>query len=153
MLDSAQLRPHVPDDARSLVDLGSGAGFPGLVLAMLGVPDVHLIESDARKAAFLMRVSRETSTPVTVHAKRIESIPSATFDVITARALGPLDRLIDLALPLAHRRTVFLFPKGQHVERELTEATKNRRLRVETVPSISDPRGVILCFRRCDVDG
>ena len=122
-------------------------------MAILGVPDVHLVESDARKAAFLLRVSRETSTPVTVHTKRVESMPPVTFDAVTARALGPLDRLLDLGLPLAHQRTVFLFPKGQHVERELTEATKNRRLRIDTVPSISDPRGVILCFRRCDVDG
>ncbi len=87
-LDSAQLCSHVPGSARSLVDLGSGAGFPGLVLAILGVPGVELIEADSRKSAFLREAARVTETPVTIRPCRIEAVPPHPVDVVTARALG-----------------------------------------------------------------
>ncbi len=83
MLDSAQLLPLIPDSAESLVDLGSGAGFPGLVLAICGVENVHLIESDRKKSAFLREVARETAAPVTIHNKRIEEIESFQVDIDT----------------------------------------------------------------------
>ena len=144
MLDSAQLLPLLPDDARSLVDLGSGAGFPGLVLAILGVPEVHLIESDGRKATFLREVSRETSTPVDIHMARIEQVPAFVADVVTARALAPLSKLLDLGSRFAGDRTVMLFPKGQDVDRELTEATKHTTMHTEFVPSRAHESGIIL---------
>jgi 16S rRNA (guanine527-N7)-methyltransferase len=147
MLDSAQLQPLLPPESRTLVDLGSGAGFPGLVLAILGVPDVHLIESDQRKATFLREVSRETAAPVTVHAARAEAVAPFPADVVTARALAPLPRLVDLATPFLTPATVCLFLKGQDVDAELTEATKEARMTVDSVPSRTDPRGRILILR------
>lgn len=150
MFDSAQLFPLLPDGARRLVDLGSGAGFPGMVLAILGVPDVHLIESDERKAAFLREVSRETSTPVEIHVGRIENTPPIIADVVTARALAPLAKLVELARPFVGDRTVLLFPKGQDVDRELTETTKHTTMHTEIVPSRAHASGVILRLTRID---
>jgi 16S rRNA (guanine527-N7)-methyltransferase len=91
MLDSAQLHPLIPAGARTLVDLGSGAGFPGLVLAILGGPHVHLVESDQRKAVFLREAARVTGAAAMVHAIRIEAAPPLAADIVTARALAPLD--------------------------------------------------------------
>ncbi|MEQ8965406.1 MAG: 16S rRNA (guanine(527)-N(7))-methyltransferase RsmG [Azospirillaceae bacterium] len=145
--DSAQLFELLPEGTRTLVDLGSGAGFPGLVLAMMGVPDVHLIEADSRKAAFLRTVSRETGTGVTIHGARIEAVTPFVADVVTARALAPLPRLIDQARPFLGPRSLSLFPKGQNVESELTEALKTSMMSIDRVPSRSDPRGTILCLR------
>ena len=144
MFDSAQLLPLLPEGVRTLVDLGSGAGFPGLVLAILGVPEVHLIESDSRKAAFLREVSRETSTPVDIHVARIERVPAFVADVVTARALAPLGKLLDLASRFADDRTVMIFPKGQDVDRELTATTKHTTMRTEFVPSRAHESSVIL---------
>ncbi|NNG05692.1 MAG: 16S rRNA (guanine(527)-N(7))-methyltransferase RsmG [Inquilinus sp.] len=152
MLDSAQLLPLLPEGARILVDLGSGAGFPGMVLAILGVPEVHLIESDGRKAAFLGEVSRETSTPVTIHAARIEDVRPFVADVVTARALAPLPDLVELARRFSDSRTVWLFPKGQDVDRELTATTKEANMRLERVPSRAHPSAVILRLTRTDGD-
>lgn len=146
-LDSAQLFPLLPPGARTVVDLGSGAGFPGLVLAIMGVQDVHLVESDGRKATFLREVSRETATPVTVHAERAEQLAPFPADVVTARALAPLERLIELAMPFLTRDSVALFLKGQDIDSELTAATKKTTMRVERVPSRSDPRGTVLVLR------
>jgi len=148
MWDSAQLRPLLPAQARVLVDLGSGAGFPGMVLAILGVPEVHLIESDRRKCAFLHEVSRETHTSVRIHAARIEAVAPLAADVVTARALAPLDRLLDLSTPFVTAGGVCLFLKGQDVEKELTSATKEATMRCESLPSRSDPGGTILRIER-----
>lgn len=147
MLDSAQLYPLLPRDTTTLVDLGSGAGFPGLVLAILGVPDVHLIESDQRKATFLREVSRETGASVTIHAARAEALTPLPADAVTARALAPLPKLLVLAEPFLQPNSVCLFLKGQDVESELTDATKEARMSIERVPSRTDPRGRILILR------
>src|SRR5438128_2737225 len=82
-LDSAQLLPLIPPEARSLIDLGSGAGFPGLVLAIIGVPGVELVEADARKCAFLREAARIAAAPVRIHNTRIESVPAHAVDVVT----------------------------------------------------------------------
>lgn len=147
-LDSAQLLPYLPESTRRLADLGSGAGFPGLVLAIMGVPDVHLIESDQRKVAFLRAVAGETGTPVTIHATRIEALSGLEADVITARALAPLASLLDYALPLLRSqggsKGACLFLKGQQVEPELAAASARWSMTVERLASRSDPTGVIL---------
>ena len=139
MLDSAQLAPMA--QGRRWLDLGSGAGFPGLVLAIMGVGEVHLVESDARKAAFLATVARETGAKAIVHAVRLEFLPAESYDVITARALAPLADLLDWSARFRGPETVCLFPKGQDIDVELTEAAKCWRLDVEKVPSRTDPRG------------
>jgi len=148
MLDSAQLWPLLPpapaDRPRRLVDLGSGAGFPGLVLAILGAGEVHLIDSDQRKAAFLREAARATATPVTVHAARLAAVPALRADVVTARALAPLPRLLELAAPFLGPDAVALFPKGRGVAEELTAAAKAWKIALTQYPSRTDPGGTIL---------
>lgn len=143
-LDSAQLYPLIDDPAGPLLDLGSGAGFPGLVLAILGIGEVHLIESDNRKAAFLREAARRTRTDVTVHACRIEDGPRITPAILTARALAPLDRLLDLAEPYVTEKTPCLFLKGKAATDELTAATRAWHMNSRIIPSITDANGSIL---------
>ncbi len=147
VLDSAQLLPLIPPTARRLVDLGSGAGFPGLVLAVMGAPDVHLIESDGRKCAFLREAARITGTAVTVINKRIEQVPPLAADVVTARALAPLSRLLDWAVPHLGPGGVCLFLKGRGAEDELTATAKEWNIALDRVPSLTDPGGIVLQIR------
>lgn len=143
-LDSAQLFPLLPEGTHTLADIGTGAGFPGLVLAILGVPEVHLIESDSRKCAFLREAARVTGTAVTVHNKRIEAVTGLACDVVTARALAPLETLLGWAVPLLRQGGHCVFLKGQNVEGELTDTTKYWKMRTERFDSRSDPGGVVL---------
>jgi 16S rRNA (guanine527-N7)-methyltransferase len=143
-LDSAQLFPYVPAGARSLVDLGSGAGFPGLVLAILGASGVELIESDARKCAFLREAARIADAPVAVRHARIEAVPSHHADLVTARACAPLDRLLLMAQRFIAPDTICLFLKGERAAEELTAARRGWTMRAACHPSRADPRGVIL---------
>lgn len=144
MLDSAQLWPLLPPTATTLIDFGSGAGFPGLVLAIMGVPQVHLVESDQRKCAFLREAARITGTAVTIHAKRIEAIVPFPVDVVSSRALAALPQLLEFATPFLAPHTVCLFPKGQNVEAELTHLHKIWTLRVDRQPSLTDADATIL---------
>ncbi len=144
MLDSAQLLPLLPG-ARSLLDMGSGAGFPGLVLAVMGMEEVHLAESDARKCAFLGEVARRTAPGrVVVHRCRIEDLPPFAVDAVTARALAPLNVLLAHAEPFLKNHTICVFPKGRTLDIELTAAGKKWKFDSERVPSISDPSGTVL---------
>ena len=148
MLDSAQLVPLVPEKAHEIIDMGSGGGFPGLVLAiMLGRP-VHLVEATARKAAFLREAARVTGARVTVHNRRIEELAPWPADVVTARAVAPLDRLLSYAAPFlapgGGRRPAALFLKGAKAEQEVTEALKDWKMTVDRFPSMTDPEGVVL---------
>ena len=147
MADSVQLWPLIPPSARRLVDLGSGAGFPGLVLAILGVADVHLVESDARKAAFLNEVIRQTKCAARVHVARAETLNSLAADVVTARALAPLVRLLPLAIPHLVGGGICLFPKGKAAEDELTAAQKEWMMCPQQVDSLTDPHASILVLR------
>ena len=128
--DSLQLLPLAPL-ARAWIDLGSGAGFPGLVLAcalsQTAGASIHLIERNAKKAAFLRQAIRVTSAPAVVHHGEIRDIVdrfASPVDCVTARALAPLNELIGLAEPLLQKGARALFLKGQDVEAELTEAAK-----------------------------
>jgi len=151
MLDSAQLSGLVSGPIRNWVDLGSGGGFPGLVVAILRAQEpgfmMHLVESDQRKCVFLREVARQTSARVKVHAARIETF-GETFhpapEVVSARALAPLDRLLDWAFPLFDSRTVGLFLKGQGLSDELISARKGWIFNFDVIPSRSDPSGSIL---------
>ncbi|HEX3523471.1 MAG TPA: 16S rRNA (guanine(527)-N(7))-methyltransferase RsmG [Stellaceae bacterium] len=144
ILDSAQLHRFIPSSAQSLVDLGSGAGLPGLVLAILGVPGVELVEADSRKAAFLREAARIAGAEVTIRPCRIQAVPPHPVDVVTARACAPLDRLLDLAAPFLAPHTVCLFPKGERFNEELTLARKAWTMNVSVEQSLSDRRGVVL---------
>lgn len=150
--DSAQLLPLLPSAlapaTRVLVDFGSGAGFPGLVLAILGAGEVHLIESDQRKATFLREVARATGTPVTVHAKRIEQVAPFPVDAVSARALAPLNDLLGFAAPFLRSDSLCLFPKGQMAEDELSAASKTWNMTVDRIQSVTDSSATILRISR-----
>lgn len=148
VLDSAQLLPLLPPGARSVTDIGSGAGFPGLVLAIMGGAPLHLIEASAKKAAFLREAARVTAARATIHHGRIEQLTPWASDVVTARALAPLGRLLDYAAPyLAGSEATCLFLKGAHAERELTDSSKSWTMAVERFDSVTDPAGVIFRIR------
>jgi 16S rRNA (guanine527-N7)-methyltransferase len=152
MLDSAQLKAFLPPKARSLIDLGSGAGFPGLVLAILGVADVQLMESDSRKCVFLAEAARAAGLTVgqnpVIHRGRLEEIADLRANVVTARACAPLVQLLAYAEPFLEADSICLFLKGGRVDEELTEAEKTWRMTVERFPSLSDPTGTILRIRQ-----
>lgn len=149
--DSAQLWPLIPDGAQRALDLGSGAGFPGLVLAILlaekGQCRMTMIESDSRKAAFLREVARQCGVAVDILCSRIELASThdkvGKVDVISARALAPLDRLIGLAEPFFSSHTKGLFLKGREVEREVEEARRHWFFQLTLEPSRTDPLGRI----------
>jgi 16S rRNA (guanine527-N7)-methyltransferase len=154
VVDSLQLLALSPD-ARVWIDLGSGAGFPGLVIAcaLAGRQGsmVHLVESNGKKAAFLREAIRITGAPAVVHAVRIEEFePPAHADVVTARALAPLEKLLGYAYPLLKSGAVGLFPKGQDVEAELTAASKCWTITAESVPSKTTSDGRIVIVRHAE---
>jgi 16S rRNA (guanine527-N7)-methyltransferase len=147
-LDSAQLYPLIPAGADSLIDLGSGAGFPGLVLAIMGMKGVELVESDARKCAFLREAARVAGAAVTIRNARIEAVPSRPVAVITARGCAPLDRLLIYSQRFIGPETVCLFPKGEQAGHEVAVAQQVWDFDVTSHPSRTDPRGAILCLKR-----
>lgn len=148
MLDSAQLVKHVPEFTREILDIGSGGGFPGLVLAIMLDRPVHLVEATGRKAAFLREAARITRAPATVHNCRIESLTPWPVDVVTARAVAPLHRLLAYAAPFLAsgegRHGICLFLKGAQAASELTEASKSWKMTVDRFPSVTDPEGIVL---------
>jgi 16S rRNA (guanine527-N7)-methyltransferase len=146
--DSAQIVDFIPEHAKTLVDLGSGAGFPGLVLATLR-PDLRitLIEATRKKYDFLKVVARDLGLTVNLRNERIEDVAPERFDVITARACAPLPRLLSYAQRFWARGSVALFHKGQNLASELTEAHKSWRIQTEQHSSRSDPSGIILEIR------
>lgn len=154
-LDSAQLYPLLPAQTRVVADLGSGAGFPGLVLAIVAEAagrDVlwHLVESDGRKAAFLAEAARQARVAgaIKIHAVRAEGLGGRMgADVITARALAPLEKLFDYAHPLVKADGLCLFLKGEKVEDELTVARQRWKFDLERHVSKSDPGGVVLAIK------
>jgi len=147
--DSAQLARFVPEGARTLADLGSGAGFPGLVLAELlrGRAEVTLFEATAKKCHFLEAVRDRLGLEVTIRNERMEEVEFRPFDVVTARACAPLDKLLGYAQHFVGRNTVCLFLKGQNVGSELTEARKSWKMNLQQHPSLTDPSGVVLEIR------
>jgi 16S rRNA (guanine527-N7)-methyltransferase len=154
--DSLQLLALAPD-ARVWVDLGSGGGFPGLVLAcgLADIPGarVHLVESNAKKAAFLREAARALGLPALVHAARIEDFIhrlNESVDIVTARALAPLADLLGYAEPFVKKGAQGLFPKGQDVEVELTEASKYWRIDVTLAPSVTSADARIVMIRRAE---
>ncbi len=149
--DSAQLFPLMPAEARSLVDLGSGAGFPGLVLAAMARerPGFHtvLYESIGKKCRFIEAAAERMELNVEVRNSRMEAAAPEPFDVVTARACAPLVKLLGYAQAFQGPVTVNLFLKGQSVEAELTEAHKSWRMKLARHESRTDPSGVILEIR------
>ncbi len=147
MLDSAQLAAYLPESARIITDIGSGAGFPGLVLAIMLGRETHLIEANHRKCAFLREAARATSTEVEIHPERAESLAPWPTDAVTARAVAPLSDLLAVAQPLLAAGgapdPVCLFLKGRGVEEELTESKKQLMMEVERFASASGDGSVL----------
>ena len=151
--DSLQLLRHAPN-AKIWIDLGSGAGFPGIpiacALAQTPGAEVHLVESNGKKAAFLREAARITGVPAIVHAERIENFGetfAGNVDVVTARALAPLKSLLDQAFPFMAKGAIGLFLKGQDVEAELTDSAKGWSVEATKAPSLTDPGGCVLIVR------
>ncbi|MSO92326.1 MAG: 16S rRNA (guanine(527)-N(7))-methyltransferase RsmG [Rhodospirillales bacterium] len=144
LLDSAQLASLIPETATTIVDIGSGAGFPGLVLAVLGPWKIQLIESNARKSAFLREAARVLGVEVEILTGRVEKVRPVPADVITARACAPLPQLLGYAAPFCGPQTICLFHKGRGVHKELTESQKTWQIDVMSIPSVTDASGVVL---------
>ena len=148
ILDSAQLLPHLPVVSTrqrcQILDIGSGAGFPGLVLAILGAGDVQLVESDQRKAVFLQTVIRELGLSAHVSNQRIENLPPCQPDVITVRALAAVPKLMSLIAPQLHNGLTCLFLKGASVDEELTNFQTYSTMNAHLYPSVTNVNGVVV---------
>jgi 16S rRNA (guanine527-N7)-methyltransferase len=154
--DSLQVLSLAPA-ARMWLDLGSGGGFPGLAIAcaLAETPGacVHLVESNGKKAAFLREAVRVTGVPAIVHQARIAQMGTKldeSIEVVTARALAPLTELLELAEPWLKKGAQALFPKGQDVGAELTEASKYWKIEAVMMPSRTDPRGQIVAVQQAE---
>ncbi|MGJ8560551.1 MAG: 16S rRNA (guanine(527)-N(7))-methyltransferase RsmG [Litorimonas sp.] len=148
-LDSAQILPLIPETVHTICDFGSGAGFPGLAIAIQAKhkgldQTVHLIESAGKKASFLKTVSRETKIPTVIHGDRIEALPALSADVITARAFAPLHRLLPLAWQHLTQEGQIILLKGGAVDTELSEARRAWTFDAHQTPSLSDETGCLL---------
>ena len=149
ILDSVQIYQFSTQAAKSWVDIGSGGGLPGLVIAILAREDrpslhVTLVESDQRKSVFLRTVVRELGLNATVLASRVEELSMGEVDIISARALASLDALFELTIGITNVRTKFLFMKGRQYKEEITQAHTNWSFEVAPHPSITDPESRIL---------
>lgn len=144
ILDSLQLMPYSPEQSASALDLGSGAGLPGLVLAIAGVKGMTLVESDARKVAFLREAARVTETELEVFHGRIERLPARKVGLVTARALTSVAGLLGYTWPYLQPGGRCLFLKGRGVDDELKAAESLWEMRVTKYPSRTAPDGVIL---------
>ena len=152
VLDSAQLLNHRPD-ARTWADLGAGAGFPGIILAILlkhsegAAPQVYLVESLTKRCRFLQTAVDDLSLPATVINDRAENV-KLKVDVVTARAVAPMNKLLGFAEGFIHKGADAWFLKGENVESELVDAGKVWVFDVEQYESLSDPRGRVIHVRR-----
>ncbi len=144
ILDSAQLFRFCPSNTKKILDVGSGAGFPGLVLAIMGDVQVDLVESDQRKAIFLSTVIRSLGLSSKVYNQRIESLPNLYPDVVTARAVAPVSKLMKLIENQISPDTVCLLLKGASVEDELTDLQSYSTMVPSYHPSLSGSNGVVL---------
>lgn len=142
--DALQLQAYIPSDLDRFIDLGSGAGIPGLILAIASGVHVDLVESDQRKSAFLLEAIRVTHAPASVHTARIEVVQLPPARLVTARALAPLTQLIGLAERFMTRDGILLAPKGHQAEAELTAARAQWHMTLDSTPSKTSADATIL---------
>ncbi|MDT0681484.1 16S rRNA (guanine(527)-N(7))-methyltransferase RsmG [Roseicyclus sp. F158] len=147
--DSLQLVEHIPAAAQTWIDLGSGGGFPAIpcAIAMPNPPEITLVESDKRKAAFLSTAARTFQLPIKVKAKRVEELNDEACDVLSARALAPLTELLTLSEHLRRKDTVCIFPKGIRAKDEIGIAREAWRFNLSTYPSITVENASILILK------
>jgi 16S rRNA (guanine527-N7)-methyltransferase len=138
---------YIDNDQKIIVDLGSGAGFPGIVLSMAGIKKIILIEKDKRKAAFLQQAASLCENEVIIISERIENIRMVEADIITARALAPLTQLLELTIPLIRENTECLFFKGQRFEEEIKAANQKFNMNYSVYPSITQEGAAIISIK------
>ena len=149
-LDSWQLFAHLPNSTSTLIDLGAGAGFPGIAMAIGFKHHGHmnakitLVEANGKKCVFLRTLIRELGLPAHVQQNRIEDLPAQKFDVITARAFAALPKLLSFSLPFLGANTVMIFPKGEHWQKEVKAARQSFTFDLKTTPSQTAKAAMIL---------
>lgn len=144
ILDSIQLLKYIPDISACIADIGSGSGFPGMVLAIAGAKNIHLIESDGKKISFLQEISRLTRTLVHIHHSRIEDVLLPNIDIFVSRACSDLSVLLRYITNFVSHETICLFHKGKNYSKEIEDAKKDWSFDTEVFSSITDSHGVIL---------
>jgi 16S rRNA (guanine527-N7)-methyltransferase len=149
ILDSAQILELFPEKSSVMLDVGSGAGFPGLVISILGFPEVHLVESNSKKVKFLSHIVEKLSLEVIVHHSRIENLNSFDVDIITARAVAPLDKLLQLTSLFVNEKNVQIYLKGESFNSELQKARKLWEIDVLTYKSITNTKARVLKINKC----
>ena len=153
-LDSAQLYRITKNFHGNIVDLGTGAGFPGLILAMMGHKNIHLVESDQKKCTFLREVAMMTETDVIIHNKRIENLEFFDVELVVARALAPLNKLIDYTEAftnkslISHNFPKMLFLKGNSYQKEILELKNSELFSIKQFESITDKFSKILFINK-----
>ena len=148
ILDSAQLLRFLPDTPHKILDLGSGAGLPAVILAIISHHQIEMVESDSRKCAFMQTALRETGTKAVIHNERLESLPFLDADIITARAFAPLDRMLDWTSRQHKEGQIFWLLKGRGVNEELTNLPASLTVESEQFDSLASGDGVILRLAR-----
>jgi len=149
--DSFQLKAHFDRSKAAklrILDIGSGAGFPGLLLSMLGLGEFHMVESNNKKCAFMGQVIRDTGCPAIIHNERAENITPFPVDYIISRACAPLDKLFDLGKNFIRDDVTCLFLKGRSAEQEIAEARQNWTFDIEKFTSVTEESGMLLKVRR-----
>ena len=154
ILDSIQLVSAIPEDFQSLMDIGTGAGLPGFILAIyynqLG-KDIYLVDSNKKKCTFLDYVATRCNVDVKIYAERLQDLAvqdSFKVDVITARAFASIDNIMSLSRPYSHKKTKYLLQKGVNAKSELTNAKISSKLRVEFINSVTQENSYILNIER-----
>ena len=157
-LDSAQLYTFVRNVEGNIIDFGSGAGFPGMVLAIMGKKNIHLVESDHKKCVFLKEIAMLTETDITIHNCKIEDLGFINVDLITSRALASLTKLItyveifiNKSLGEKHEFPKLLFLKGKSYHSEILQLSQNKKISIQEYPSITDRHGKILYINKIDM--
>ncbi len=148
ILDSAQLLKYIKDKNLVTGDFGSGAGFPGMVLSILGLKEVHLIEKSFRKCEFLELAKEFSSGKITIHQKNAEEIKDIKFDLITSRAFAPMIRLLSTIKPFTKENTICLFLKGKNVDNELNLAKKIHRFNYTGHSSLTSKESKIILISK-----
>ncbi len=143
-IDSLQLLPYINDLNARAVDFGTGAGFPGMVLAIAGAGDMHLIESDMKKVMFLREVARITNTKVTIHHQRIERASIQNVSIIYSRACSSLSELFSYASTYVSRETICYFHKGKNYSKEILDANGDWLFDYTSYPSVTDAQGTLV---------
>ena len=148
ILDSLQILSFIKNKEQSILDMGTGAGLPGIILSILGYKKITLVDSNGKKIKFLNQIKETMGLNVDIVLNRLENLNNIKFDIITSRALAKLDKLIFYSQKFLKKNTVLIFLKGKTVNDELKEASKKWKFQYEKYQSLSDPRGCVLILKK-----